>query len=132
MSRHQSLCPFAAVTTISKMGRECLMGLIVAAALVSITMARAGDSPNPMTGIVTGTVRFTGTVPNDQKITTSDGGTIRHNDLIVDAKSKGLRYVFVQLENAPVQPKLNQAKPAIVDQRDWIFVPRVAAVQDGQ
>jgi plastocyanin len=84
------------------------------------------------TGIITGVVLFTGKVPPDQKIEATDGTTIVHNDLVVDRKSNGLRYVAVVLENAPVQPKLTRAQPVVMDQKDMVFVPRVLAVQHGR
>jgi plastocyanin len=40
--------------------------------------------------------------------------------------------VFVQLEDAPARPPLPKAEPVPVDQRDWVFVPRVVAVQHGR
>jgi plastocyanin len=84
------------------------------------------------TGAITGTVRFLGKVPPDKDIPVTDGGMIKHNDLVVDPKTKGLRYVVLMLENAPAQPKIKQAKPVVVDQREWIFIPRVVAVRHGQ
>ena len=86
----------------------------------------------PATGTISGTVRFTGKVPEPKTITTTDSATIKHNDLIVDGKTKGLRYVFVQIEDAPPQPKIKKAKAVLIDQRDMIFMPRVVAVQHGQ
>jgi len=83
-------------------------------------------------GSISGVVRFTGESPPAKKITTSDGGTIVHNDLVVDAKSKGLRDVVAIFDNAPAQPKVRNARPVVVDQREMIFVPRVVAVQHGQ
>jgi plastocyanin len=83
-------------------------------------------------GTVEGTVRFTGTVPPPEKILTTDGATILHNDLVVDKKSTGLRYVAVILEGAPERPKADKAGPAVLDQRDMVFTPRVVAVRHGQ
>lgn len=83
-------------------------------------------------GTITGIVRYTGEVPPPQKIITSDGSTLLHSDLVVDPKSKGLRYVVAILEDAPAQPKVQKAKPVIVDQREMVFLPRVVAVQHGQ
>jgi plastocyanin len=40
--------------------------------------------------------------------------------------------VIVALEDAPEQPKVKDAKPVVVDQVNWVFVPRVVAVQQGQ
>jgi plastocyanin len=90
------------------------------------------EQPPLATGTITGTVRFTGKVPPAKKVTTTDGAVIEHNDLVVEPKSKGLRYVFVLVEGAPVQPKVKKAEPVVVDQRDMLFVPRVVAVRHGQ
>lgn len=96
--------------------------------------ARAADSATPKAelGAVHGQVRFTGDVPKPKKITTTDGGTLEHSDLVVDPKTKGLRYVVAILEDAPGQPKLEKTKALLVDQRDMVFLPRVIAVQHGQ
>lgn len=90
------------------------------------------EPPAKATGAIAGTVRFTGEVPPPKKITTVDGGSILHSDLLVDPKTKGLRYVVALLEDAKRQPKLKEAKPVTVDQRDMAFIPRVVAVQYGQ
>lgn len=83
-------------------------------------------------GTLAGSVRFLGEVPPAQKVMTTDGGTILHRDLVVDAKSKGLRYVVVLLENVRPQPRVEKSPPVVVDQRDMLFVPRVVAVREGQ
>lgn len=80
---------------------------------------------------ITGQVRFLGKLPPPQKFTLTDGGTLVHHDLVV-GKEKGLRDVVVLLENAPAAPKLAQAKPVLMDQKDMVFVPRVIAVQHGR
>jgi plastocyanin len=103
--------------------------------LVGILPCAMADAPPPKastSGTVAGVVRFTGKVPDPTTITVSDGTTIKHSDLVVDAKTKGLRDVMVMLEDAPAQPKLKDAKPVRVDQVGWVFKPRVVAVQHGQ
>ena len=87
----------------------------------------AGDA----VGQIEGFVRFSGEVPPPQKILTSDGATLLHRDLIVDAKTKGLRFVSVLVENAPFA-KPRSIDPVIIDQRDMQFLPRVIAVQEGR
>jgi plastocyanin len=83
------------------------------------------------TGRIEGTVKFTGEVPPPQKILTSDGATLLHRDLIVDAKTKGLRFVAIVVENAPKGPS-PATEPVVIDQRDMQFLPRVVAVQEGR
>jgi plastocyanin len=72
-------------------------------------------------------------VPPPRQIVTGDGAMYDHYDLVVDAKSKGLRYVIVSLEDAPPQPALDEgATPVVMDQKDMQFIPRVLAVQHGR
>lgn len=84
------------------------------------------------TGSLAGTVRHHGEVPPAQRIPTTDGGTVYHRDLIVDAKSKGLKDVVVIVEDAPKFELKKNLSPAVVDQRDMLFLPRVLAVRAGQ
>jgi plastocyanin len=85
------------------------------------------------TGTIQGVIRFTGVVPPAKHLPTGDGGTIEHKDLIVDLKTKGLRWVIATLEDAPAQPKLARGEDSIlIDQKDMLFIPRVVAVQHGQ
>jgi plastocyanin len=105
-----------------------LAGLWFAAALT----AAAGDEKPAAGGSVKGSVRFTGEVPPPKAVTVADGSTIWHSDLVVDKITQGLRSVFVTLEDGPARPPAADAKPAVMDQRDWVFVPRVLAVRHGQ
>ncbi len=90
------------------------------------------SSAQPGTGSIRGTVRFTGAVPPPKKIPLTDGVLLLHHDLLVEEKSKGLRYVAAILENAPAGPRATKAPTVVVDQRDMVFQPRVVAVQHGQ
>src|SRR5262245_33152839 len=83
-------------------------------------------------GEVVGTVRFLGTVPPARTIPVSDGSTITHQDLLVHPRTKGLRDVVVMLEDASPQPPVKGVAPAVMDQKDWMFTPRVLAVRHGQ
>jgi plastocyanin len=74
-----------------------------------------------------------GTVPAAKQLATGDGAFIDHYDLVVDGKTKGLRWVIVAVEDAPAQPKLEGAdKPIVIDQKDMLFMPRVIAIQHGR
>ncbi len=85
------------------------------------------------TGTIQGVVRFTGEVPPAKHLPTGDGGMIDHYDLIVDTKTKGLRWVIAALEDAPAQPKLKgDDDPVLIDQKNFLFIPRVVAVQQGR
>jgi plastocyanin len=85
----------------------------------------------PATGSIGGTITYTGVVPPSQRVTLTDGQVILHNDVVIHAKTKGLRDVAVVLEwkgQVPADPK---ARPVLIDQRDQLFVPRVVTVQEG-
>lgn len=98
--------------------------------ILLLTDAAVGEEK---TGTIEGVVRFTGAVPPSRKIATGDGNFIDHNDLVVDAKTKGLRWVIAALEDAPAQPKLKATDSAeVIDQLNMVFVPRVIAVQHGR
>jgi plastocyanin len=109
--------------------RYAIPGLAV---LALLTVLQPHARCEPATGSISGVVRYTGTVPKPQIITTTEGTQIEHNDLVVDPKSKGLRSVVLVLEDAPAQPKVKDAKPVVMDQVAMVFTPRVVAVQHGQ
>jgi plastocyanin len=94
--------------------------------------ASADPGPDETVGTIRGTIRFTGKVPPPTEFTTTDGRTLKHYDLVVDARTRGLRDVVVVLADAPAQPKAEKAEPVVMDQRDMLFVPRVVAVRHGQ
>lgn len=108
--------------------------MFIRAALLAVgcTVLAGLAAEPPATGTITGVVKFTGKVPQPKVITTTDGMQITHSDLVVDAKTKGLRWVAAVLEDAPAQPKVVKAEPVVVDQKEMIFVPRVVAVRLGQ
>src|SRR6516162_2853558 len=108
------------------------VGLLVLGFAAESLFGVADDPPREPVGAIYGVVRFTGKVPPAKQIMTTDGGVLQHHDLIVDSKTKGLRFVFATLEDAPVRPKLEKAPAVLLDQRDMVFLPRVIAVQDGQ
>ena len=106
--------------------RRGVHGFVAALAMLMLGAGPAGR------GTIVGTIRWSSPVPEAMTITVSDGTTIMHRDVVVDAKSKGLRDVIVMLADVPAQSKVKDAKPAIMDQREWIFTPRVVAIQHGQ
>jgi plastocyanin len=109
--------------------RHAPLLLLPALGLLLGPAAVAGEKPKP--GALAGAVKFVGKVPPPRKLTTMDG-EIEHHDLLVDAKSKGVRYVVLSLEGAPAQPRVKGARKVVVDQRDLLFTPRVVAAQHGQ
>jgi plastocyanin len=119
------------LTQVSRLVPNCIAAIATSIAFAAAIPGEQG-TPAAKTGTVAGAVLFTGKVPPVKKILATDGTTILHNDLIVDAGSEGLRYVAVILDNAPAQPKLKDTKAAEIDQKDMIFTPRVIAVQQGR
>jgi plastocyanin len=112
--------------------RLALLALPALLAL-GVLVGLSGDGkPEEAAGTVCGAVRFTGKVPPPRDIPTTDGGTVRHSDLLVEPKTKGLRDVLAVLEDAPARPRLEKAESVVVDQKDMLFVPRVVAVQHGR
>lgn len=100
---------------------------------LGILLAAASAHGQEKTGTIQGVVHFTGEVPPAKQLPTGDGGTIDHYDLIVEPKTKGLRWVIAALEDAPAQPKLKGGEdPVVIDQKNLTFAPRVVAVQHGQ
>lgn len=97
---------------------------------LACSLAWAACAAAQETGAVAGVIRFVGDVPAAEKIPTSDGGFVTHRDLVVDAKTKGLRHVSVFVETGP-KAKPREPGPVVVDQRDMLFLPRVVAVQEG-
>ena len=69
--------------------------MILALLLMSHTCASAQE---PLTGTIAGTIRYVGVVPPSQRITLTDGQVTLHNDIVVDAKTKGLRDVALTLD----------------------------------
>jgi plastocyanin len=112
---------------------SCPVWLLSLALLSSAVLAGYhGDPPQEAPGTIGGVILFTGKLPPPREIMTTDGGIIKHSDLVVDPKTKGLRHVVAILEDAPARPKLQKAAAVLVDQRDMVFLPRVVAVQHGQ
>jgi plastocyanin len=117
-----------AMTFIRRLGAVLPACTLAAAAALAVALPPSNDA----TGTISGVVRFTGTVPPPKKVTTTEGGTLLHSDLMVDPKTRGLRDVAAVLEDAPAQPKADKAEAAVIDQRDMVFIPRVVVVRHGQ
>jgi plastocyanin len=86
---------------------------------------------------VEGTVTFIGEIP---KATVSDDAGVRHDLVEVDARSRGLRHVVAYLTRVDgatlsgqsgVRAKRSPEK-VVIDQLDYAFRPRVAAVRQGE
>lgn len=86
----------------------------------------------PATGSIVGTIRYVGDVPPSQRVMTTDGQVILHNDIVVHPKTKGLRDVVIVLDWHEATTADAKARPVVIDQRDMVFLPRVVAVQEGR
>src|SRR4029077_7915054 len=101
------------------------------ALLVAFVVVGTVSAQERISGTIAGTIRYVGVVPPRERVTLTDGQVIPHNDVVVQAKTKGLRDVAVVLEwkdKVPADPK---ARPVLIDQRDMLFLPRVVTVQEG-
>lgn len=102
-------------------------------------------------GTVAGQVTFAGdTVPEPEKANVDKDqahclskGPIFKNNLVVNKKNKGVRYVLVWLADAanpkstawkaPIHPSLKEFKPTVeIDQPCCMFEPRVLGIREGQ
>ncbi|MSQ96268.1 MAG: hypothetical protein EXR98_17185 [Gemmataceae bacterium] len=108
-----------------------MTSLLRAMFLVLLGSTSAG-AQTPETGTISGTIRYVGDVPPSKRIMTVDSVTFLHNDIVVQAKTKGLRDVIVLLDWKEQVPADVKAKPVLIDQRDMIFTPRVVTVQEGR
>lgn len=99
--------------------------------LLGLCMASPAFAQPPATGTIAGTIRYTGELPPSERVTLTDGQVILHNDVVVHAKTKGLRDVAVVLDWKTKVPADAKTKPVLIDQRDQLFVPRVVTVQEG-
>jgi plastocyanin len=107
--------------------------MILATVLVSSVARTAAPVGEAGTGSVEGVVTFQGEVPRSR---IPDDAGVRHDLLYVDRESRGLRYVAVWLaaDRTTLTNRLTEEplKPALMDQLDHQFVPRVLAVRAGQ
>jgi len=101
-------------------------------------------------GTVKGKVVFSGdTIPVNEKVVVAadkahceSKGPIYRNQLVVNAKNKGVRYVLLWIGDPedskntaftpPIHPLLQGAKDTVVDQPCCTFEPRVSVVRVGQ
>jgi len=86
----------------------------------------------PGAGTIEGVITFRGEVP---KSSVPDDAGVRRDLLQVDHSTRGLANVAVWIEmdaSAPAEKDSQPTAPAMMDQRDHEFVPRVLAVRSGQ
>ncbi len=110
------------------------MKLAIKAAFCMVLMAVAArsDEAAPGDASVSGMIAFRGEVP---KSTVADDAGVRRDLISVDSKTGGLKGVVVWLvpTSANVaRVKQGEFQPALMDQQDHEFVPRVLAVCAGQ
>ncbi|MGE3807527.1 MAG: carboxypeptidase regulatory-like domain-containing protein, partial [Gemmataceae bacterium] len=98
--------------------------------LVFLMLAGPGWAAEPA-GSITGLIRYTGEVPKAKQVMT-DTGPIEMREIDIDPKTKGLRHVFITIDNAPAQQPVEDVRAALIDQKSMTFVPRVIAIRQGQ
>lgn len=113
-------------------------GLVVAVALNLLVLAVAailpqGNSPEKLTiGTIDGLVRFEGTPPPSRPIHTEVGTLVPHPSVVVGPRGR-LANVLVWVSKGldSEQAASMFAPRALLDQRQYTFVPRVVVVQVG-
>ena len=65
---------------------------------VLLGLAGPAFAQTPTIGTITGTIRYVGDLPASERVMLTDGQVILHNDVVVHAKTKGLRDVAVVLD----------------------------------
>jgi plastocyanin len=115
--------------------------LIAATALAAFAVAQASaddppKSPSPDGGTVTGVVVYRGTVP---AMSIADAAGVRRPLLTVDRRTRGLRDAVVWLTRQDDSEPIAELavappgeEPAVIDQKDYEFTPRVMAIREGR
>jgi plastocyanin len=96
-----------------------------------LTVATAEDRPKeaPKLIAVEGTVTYSGPLP--KPVTVPEAGTER--PLVeVHPKTRGLKDAIAHLEGVKAPGRGGEQKAAVVDQRNFFFVPHVLAIEAGQ
>ena len=111
-------------------------------------LAPSGRTEEPQWGTIKGTIVFNGAVPVRKRIAIVGGdkafcekfGQVLSDELVVDPKTKGVRWVMVWLvdekggSKIPIHPKLAKpaAKMVVLDQPCCMFEPHVLGMRTGQ
>jgi plastocyanin len=111
--------------------RTLLMALLALGGLGGTARPAPAAKGPEGTGSIVCTVRYTGKVPAGKRVIT-EAGPITLQPLVVDAKTKGLRWAVAVVEGVPARPKVKGGKPVVIDQESMLFKPRVVAVQHGR
>jgi plastocyanin len=107
------------------------LALLLPATLLAPARSAVVQTQQTETGTITGSVRYTGSVPEPMKLITQEGDTLALCDILIDPATKGLRHVAVLLEDAKPAARAG-LKPVVMDQRGMMFAPRVLMIQAGQ
>jgi plastocyanin len=83
----------------------------------------------PPSGVVVGTVTYDG--PHPKSVPVIESGTVRHL-VKTDAKTGGLADVVLWLEGVKPPARKGKKPKAVMDQRNFFFVPNVLAIEAGQ
>lgn len=104
-------------------------------ALLGLAVSWAASTGLSSAGTIQGSVRFTGPVHEAKKLkVTVDHAVCGMEKLaeeLVVSPDKGLRNAVASLNTAPLDTKWEFARPAQMDQKQCVFVPRVVVVPIG-
>jgi plastocyanin len=98
--------------------------------------ASGGEGNEAREGAIAGRVVYRGPLPSSRTMYVPEAGTIEAHTIIADPASGSLKSAVVWVEGAPAAgggAELPASFPAaVIDQRNWTFVPHVLPVRAGQ
>ncbi|MCZ6792425.1 MAG: carboxypeptidase regulatory-like domain-containing protein [Planctomycetota bacterium] len=83
-------------------------------------------------GVLVGRVVYRGPLPESTTMYLPEPGTVEAHTIIVDPETRGLKNVAVWVEGVRPELPATRLEPAVVDQKNWTFLPHVLAVRAGQ
>ncbi len=86
----------------------------------------------PTAGAISGRVVYRGPPPESTTMAIPEAGTLRAHTVHVDRESGGLAEAVIWIDGPLSDPGGEELEPAVLDQRDWTFLPHVLAVRVGQ
>lgn len=112
-----------------------LATLLAALAVSSVAAAQPKAKRAPTTGVIQGTVIFEGEAPDRDKLRRDTdpycAKTERLSEDVIVTKGK-LKDVLVRIKNGTMGTHAAPASPALLDQKDCAYTPRVLGVLAGQ
>ena len=136
-ARDPAVALFGVLLAVSCEERREPRDAVVPTTALGDAPATEASSPAPaqtatIPGTVTGRVVYHGPLPEKTTMYVSEAGNLEAHTIIVDSATAGLKNAVVWLEGLPREKPVPEREPALMDQRDWTFVPHVIAVCAGQ